>query len=174
MRRAREDQRLLDRDFTEFVEARWPRLVRAAYLMGCPKDQAEDVAQGALLSAYRNWSRVRGADSPDAYLSTMLLNELRRSRRKVGPALALAAVPEPMIQSPSDLVVAGVDLGSALARLSSDQRTILVLRYFNDLSVEETAEVLGIPAGTVKSRSARAIDALRAFMVAHEESSRHE
>lgn len=164
----------LDRDFTDFVQARWTRLVRTAYLMGCPTDQAEDVAQSALLMAYRHWRRVKGAASPDAYLSTILLNELRKNRRRRPPLTSLSMAPEPTLASPADRVIAGIDLTSMLDRLPPEQRTVLVLRYFTDLSVQDTAEVLGVPAGTVKSRSARAIEAVRALMAMQEGNHQHE
>lgn len=148
-------------DFSEYVAARRPSLVRAAVLMGCPQPDAEDVVQTALLRCFRSWRRVVGADQPDAYVYRVLVNTLNdaRSRRWNGelPTETLPETPAEQFDPASGLTVR-----RALAAMSPEHRQVLVLRYYADLSERETADVLRLPAGTVKSRTSRALAALAA------------
>ncbi len=150
-----------DADYTEYVTARRPALVRAAVLLGCPEPEAEDVAQGALVRCYRAWGRVRRAADPDAYVYRVLVNCLRDSRaRRWTDEIPSETLPEP--ESDRDLaeeLTRGLAVRRALLGLSADHREVLVLRYYADLSERQLAEVLGVPAG-VKSRTARALAAL--------------
>ncbi len=148
-------------DFDEYVAARRTRLVRTAVLLGCPRADAEDVVQTALLRCYRSWRRVQRADHPDAYVNRVLVNTLTdaRSRRWHGE-LPTADPPEDDVDE-IDLSV-GIAVRRALAAMSPDHREVLVLRYFADLSERDTADALGLPPGTVKSRTARALAALAA------------
>jgi RNA polymerase sigma-70 factor (sigma-E family) len=145
-------------DFTEYVAARRASLVRAAVLLGCPIVDAEDIVQTALLKCHRSWRRVQRADQPEAYVYRVLVNTFRdaRSRRWTGEV--------PMDDLPDDDhepdQLTGLEVRRALASLSPDHREVLVLRYFADLSEAETARALGIPPGTAKSRTARALAAL--------------
>lgn len=151
-------------DYDEYVAARRPALVRSAVLLGCTEADAEDVVQTALLRCYRSWRRVRRADQPDAYVYRVLVNVLRdaRSRRWTGE-LATAEVPEPAPAADvAPDVVSGLAVRRALGGLSVQHREVLVLRYYVDLSEQLTADVLGVPVGTVKSRTARALGALAA------------
>lgn len=151
-----------DQEYEGFVVARYRRLVRAAVLFGCSRQDAEDAAQDTLIRCYTAWSRVRSADDPDAYVYRILVNGITRGRRrKWRGELPYQRVPEP---DPADDVATGVSVGhtvrEALARLGREQRQVLVLRYFVDLTESQIADVLGIAQGTVKSRAARAIAAL--------------
>ena len=148
-------------EFSEYVAARRATLVRSAVLLGCPSPDAEDLVQTTLTKAYRAWARVQGADQPDAYVYRILVNTLRdsRSRRWTGEVPS-AELPERPHDEPDPTT--GLAVRRALAALSKDHREVLVLRYYADLSERETAEVLGLPAGTVKSRTARALAALAA------------
>lgn len=147
-------------EFDEYVAARRVRLVRTAVLLGCPPADAEDVVQTALLRCYRSWRRVSRADSPDAYVHRVLVNTYldSRSRRWTGE-VPTESLPEPVADVDLSL---GLAVRRALAAMSDEHRAVLVLRFFADLSERDTAEALGLPAGTVKSRTARALAALGA------------
>ena len=148
-------------EFSEYVAARRATLVRSAALLGCPQPDAEDLVQTTLTKAFRAWARVQRADQPDAYVYRILVNTLRdsRSRRWIGE-LPSAELPEAPLDGPDPTT--GLAVRRALAAMSKDHREVLVLRYYADLSERETAEVLRLPAGTVKSRTARALAALAA------------
>lgn len=148
-------------DFAEYVAARRPALVRSAVLLGCTLDDAEDLVQVTLIKCLRNWRRVSHMERTDAYVYRVLLNALRdgRARRWHGetPTQELPERPLPDVDMAS-----GLAMRRALAALTREHREILVLRYYVDLSERDTAEILGVPTGTVKSRTARALTALSA------------
>ena len=146
-------------DFTEYVAARRTGLVRAAVLLGCPQPDAEDVVQTALLRCYRSWRKVQRADNPEAYIYRVLVNTLASARvRRWTGELPAERLPEPEPEH-VDLTT-GLAVRRALGSMTKEHREVLVLRYYADLSEREIAEVLGIAAGTVKSRAARALAAL--------------
>lgn len=150
-----------DEDFTAYAVGRWPALVRSAVLLGCSPADAEDLAQTALLKTWTHWSRVSRAAEPDAYVYRILVNALATSRRRRWWG-------ERPAEHTPDVAVADrsvdVDLRDlvvrALASLPPDQQQVLVLRYVADLSERATADALGLPVGTVKSRTSRALAAL--------------
>jgi len=144
-------------EFTEYVAARRPTLVRSAVLLGCPRPDAEDLVQTALLKAFRSWSRVARADHPDAYVYRILVNALhdQRARRWHGER-PTADLPEPEHVQGADPTT-GLAVRRALAAMSKEHREVLVLRYYADLSEAEIARVLGIAPGTVKSRAVRGL-----------------
>ena len=148
-------------EFSEYVAARRPTLVRTAVLLGCPQPDAEDVVQTALLRCFRSWRRVVRADQPEAYVYRVLVNVLNdtRSRRWNGE-LPTEHLPERPADD-TDLAT-GLAVRRALAAMSPEHREVLVLRYYADLSERDTADVLRVPPGTVKSRTARALAALAA------------
>lgn len=145
-------------EFEEYVVARRTALVRSAVLLGCPQPDAEDLVQTALLRCYRHWGRVRRAERPDAYVYRVLVNTLRdaRARRSRGET-PTESLPEHAVE-PDQMT--GLAVRAALERMDGDQRRVLVLRYYADLSEADIATVLGIPPGTVKSRAARGLRAL--------------
>ena len=148
-------------EFSEYVAARRTQLVRSAVLLGCPTSDAEDLVQSTLTKAYRSWSRVSRASQPDAYVYRILTNTLRdaRNRRWTGevPTEEL-----PSTASEDADPTTGLAVRRALAAMTREHREVLVLRFYADLSEAETAAALGIPAGTAKSRTARALAALAA------------
>ncbi len=148
-------------EFVEFVAARRARLLRTAYLLTGDVHRAEDVVQTALTKVYVAWSRVRRADSVDAYVRRAVVNAhldatTRPWRREhlISESLpergALQAVP-----SHDD------DLFVALQALAPGQRRIVVLRHYWGLSVEEVATDLDISTGTVKRQTHLALAHLR-------------
>lgn len=148
-----------DQDFTAYVAARRPRLVRTAVLLGCPEPEAEDLVQTALSRCLRSWRRVAKADNRDAYVNRVLVNALRDARaRRWNGELPTDVLPDGP-QADADLA-AGLVVRRALATLTPEHRAVLVLRFFADLSERQAAEALGVPPGTVKSRTARALAAL--------------
>jgi len=151
--------------FQEFVAARWSHLVRTAYLLTGDAHHAEDLTQTALAKAYRSWWRIARSDNPEAYVRRMLVscNSDRFRKRRVPEALT-ASPPE---RAGSDAAVAWVDerssLLTALAGLPPRQRAVVVMRYWEDLSEAEVAEVLGCSPGTVKSQASKGLAKLRTY-----------
>lgn len=134
----------------------------AAHLLSDPGD-AEDATQETLLLAWRGWPRLRDPERFGAWFDRILVNvcyeRLRRRRRS--PTVAL---PEE-IGAGKDQVAASIardSVGRALLGLTPEQRIVIVLRYWRDLPIEEIAERLGVPSGTVRSRLHYALEALRA------------
>jgi RNA polymerase sigma-70 factor (sigma-E family) len=150
-----------DEDFSDFVAARWPRLVRSAVLLGCSQPEAEDVVQMALERCLVKWSRVRRAADRDAYVHRVLLNTFTSSRRRrwVGEH-PTADPPEQPTPDETDRVGDSDAVARALQRLPHDQRAAVVLRYYAHLTEQQMAEALGVATGTVKSRLSRALTAL--------------
>ena len=130
--------------YEDYVSARWTALYRTAYLLTASHADAEDLVQTALVKAYLSWSKVAGAASPDAYVRRILTNAFLSGRR-------------PLRVSREERLT----LWPHIAALPPKQRAVIVLRYYEELSEAETAELLGISVGTVKSQTSRALAALR-------------
>lgn len=153
-----------DDDFTAYVTAGAGRLRRTAYLLCGDWHRAEDIVQTALVRLYASWSRIHDPTAVDAYTRQVIvrvfLDERRRSWRRELPTERLpdAAVPESHAVEDRMVVVA------ALARVPARQRAVLVLRFWEDLPVTETARLLGCSEGTVKSQTSRGLAHLRAAL----------
>ncbi|GAB3861339.1 SigE family RNA polymerase sigma factor [Nocardioides maradonensis] len=151
--------------YTAYVEKAWPTLVRAAVFLGAGVHEAEELAQQTLVRCYGAWDRVSAADNRDAYVYRMLLNCLRDQRRsrwwkdRRDVATERLDVPAP---DRTEAVATADAVHRALAGLTKPARDVVVLRYFVELSEAQTAQALGIPAGTVKSRLSRALTQLAA------------
>jgi RNA polymerase sigma-70 factor (sigma-E family) len=151
-------------EFTAFVATRRPELVRAAVLMGLGHHDAEDQVQNALVRCRKKWDVVSSASDPDAYVYRVLINCTRTARRR--RSASDIVVDNPSTYEPSRVMPAAADTNTGLAvraalrDLPREQREVLVLRYFVDLRAERTAEVLGLPRGTVASRTSRALKSL--------------
>jgi RNA polymerase sigma-70 factor (sigma-E family) len=150
------------RGFEEFVVARTAALSRTAYLLAGDHQLAEDLLQVALARLATRWAGVRDG-APEAYVRRVMVNELtswwRRRRYHERPSPAL-----PEHEAPDDLasaVVRRIVVGRALACLPAEQRAVLVLRFYEDLSEAETASIMGCALGTVKSRTYAALARLR-------------
>jgi RNA polymerase sigma-70 factor (sigma-E family) len=146
--------------FRDFVVARSPHLLRTAYLLAGDKSSAEDLVQNALLRIYLAWDKVAGADDPWAYSLRILyttsshMHRRRHVKEQLGPA--------PEIAGPAPADVGDRDeLQRLLLDLPRRQRAVVVLRFYQDLSVEKTAEILGCSNGTVKSQTSKALAKLR-------------
>lgn len=154
------------RDFEEFVKARTPSLLRAAYLLTGDQQLAEDLVQSALARAHRAWGCVHDGN-PRAYVRRAMYHlqvSWWRRRRFAETALSSAAEPVAVVDDASMTVASRLDLRRALRCLGVRQRAVVVLRFFEDFSEAETAEVLGCTVGTVKSQTAKALARLRALV----------
>jgi RNA polymerase sigma-70 factor (sigma-E family) len=151
--------------FEEYVGTAWPSLYRSAYLLAGNHADAEDIAQQTLLKAHRSWDRIRGSDSPTAYLRRMLTNTYLSQRRPKGRKLELLtdAPPEPdppPHRGPEERMV----LWPHVKSLPPRQRAVIVLRYYEDLSEQQIADALGCSRGNVKSTAHHALKTLRAAL----------
>jgi len=148
--------------FEEFVSARGQALQRFGYLLTSDWATAEDLVQTAFSRAYGRWSRIE-SDAPEAYVRKIMANTWsswwRRRWRSEVPA---ATVPDLAGGDPYQDVDRRHAVMTALAGLPGRQRLVLVLRYHEDLSEQQVAELLGISVGTVKSQAAKALAKLRA------------
>ncbi len=151
-----------DEDFTAYMGGRWVTLVRSAVLLGCAPPDAEDIVQTTLARCYAAWPKVSRADNRDAYVYRMLVNTLTDSRRRrwwgERPTDSLPEDADPLDPLAAVDTVDAVE--RALAALTAEQRAVIVLRFYAHLTERETAEALGVAAGTVKSRTSRALAAL--------------
>jgi len=148
----------------DFLAARLPKLSRVAYLLTGDHHAAEDLVQSVLVKVARHWRRVSAADNPEAYVRRMLYNEHATAFRRRGESIPVAVTPERAADlDVADSVVRRVVLRRALAMLTARQRIVLVLRFFEDLSEHDTAELLGCSPGTVKSQVHHALGRLRAL-----------
>lgn len=148
-------------DFTEYVAARWPRLVRSAMLLGCSTPEAEDIVQTALTRCLVHWRKVEQADDRDAYVHRVLINTFTSSRRRRWTTEEpMAAVPEHAGPDEAAAIEQADTVLRALGLLSEDHRTAVVLRYYAHLSEQQMATALNVAPGTVKSRLSRALEAL--------------
>lgn len=152
--------------YREYVGARLEPLRRTAYLLCGDWHTADDLVSTALVKLLRHWRRVSTMDNPDAYLRRTLLRAwLDERRRPWRREAAWGEVPDAPARSATDGAADRLTILALLAELPPRRRAVLVLRYFCDLSVEETARELGCTTGTVKSQSARAIETLRGRLV---------
>ena len=143
--------------FEEYVAARRGALLRTAYLLTGSHEDAEDLVQVALVKAVPHWKKI--ADHPEPYVRKVLAREsVSRWRRRRWREVHTDRVPETAVDGPTDDRVA---LRQALAALPPRQRAVIVLRYYEDLTETETARVLGISVGTVKSQARDALARLR-------------
>jgi RNA polymerase sigma-70 factor (sigma-E family) len=158
-----------DDGFREWMLVRTPTLRRKAFLLCGDWSAADDLVQDALVAMYPRWSRIVRGGHVDAYANRVLFGKhvdaRRRPWRRERP---VDGIPD-AVDSTSERAIASVDerdgpLVAALAALPAGQRAVLVLRFTEDLTIEDIAHVIGIPAGTVKSRLSRGTETLRAHL----------
>ena len=147
-------------DFAEFVSARSGALLRTAYLLTGNHQDAEDLVQAALFKAVSRWGRLR---EPEPYVRRILVHEsISRWRRRRWRETSLERLPERASEDAD--IDQRVVLANALDQLAPRQRAVIVLRYFDDLTEAETAGLLGISVGTVKSQARDALVRLRVLV----------
>lgn len=149
-----------DDDYVTFVTARQAWFRRIAYLLTQDWHRADDVVQIAITELYRRWHRISRMENPDGYARTVVVRSFLGERRRWGARVRLFPDP-PDAPSPVEDHASRMAVRTALASVPPRQRAALVLRFYCDLTVEQTAHVLGCSAGTVKSQTARGLDALR-------------
>lgn len=153
-----------DAAFTEYVAAKGPWLRKVAFLLCQDWHRADDLVQSSIIKLYVQWPHAERIENLDGYARRIVVNAflseqrspwwrrvvLRREQTEPEGGFAWAAEPE-----------TSLDLADALAAIPPRQRATIVLRYYCDLSVQETARALSCSTGTVKSQTARGLDALR-------------
>lgn len=153
-----------EQEFAELFAAMWPRLFRSATAIAGNREAAEEAVQMAFARAYASWDRVRRADHVEAYVRRMVINEIFSARRsgwfrRERPS---AHVDPGRTAPPVDDVVGTRDaVWTAVQALPLRQRAVIVLRYYEDLSEEQIAAVVGCSRGTVKSQASAALANLR-------------
>jgi len=153
-----------EREYLAYVDARSPWLRRVAYLLAHDWHRADDLVQATITHLYVHWRRVRAADNIDGYVRRMLVNEFLQERRSLWGGRLVLSPDAPDIPAPPLDVATQLTVRAALARVPPRQRAVLVLRYYCDLSVAETAAALGCSTGNVKSLTSHALGALRALL----------
>jgi RNA polymerase sigma-70 factor (sigma-E family) len=153
-------------DFSEYFAARAHALRATAYLLCGDWHRAEDITQVAMTKLYLAWPRLR-EHGMDAYARKVVVHTFLAENRRLWRRREqlTESLPEPAVESGD--TEGRMLLEAALRTVPPRQRAVLVLRYWNDLSVEDTAEVLDCSVGTVKSQAARGIAALRKRLGPH-------
>lgn len=152
----------LEDEFTAFVAERGQVLLRIAHALTGDRESAQDLVQGALAKAYARWPRIHS--DAEAYVRKIIYNDRASAWRR--PArrneVFVAVVPDRAVERRHDQDVTDrLTVRDALLSLPARQRAVLVMRYLEDRSVEETAEALGCRPGTVASQASRALAKLR-------------
>lgn len=152
-------------EFEEIVRPLVDRLVRTALLLCGDWQLAEDLVQNALATFYAK-GRWRSVDHPQAYLRQSLTNGFLSSRRRPAAGeVSVEVVPDSLRGHWQDVgSELRIDLFRALTQLNPAERAVVVLRYWEDLSVHDTAATLGCSEGAVRTRSSRALAKLRALL----------
>lgn len=150
-----------DAEFTEFMLACWPRMVRLGYALTGDRGFGEDLAQTALAKAYASWPRVARAGNPEAYVRKIVVNASRDNFRKRHVYEVLTASLPDVMTGDQGTPEQRSALFAALMTLPAGQRAVVVLRYWLDLTETETAAAVGCSVGNVKSQASRALAKLR-------------
>jgi RNA polymerase sigma-70 factor (sigma-E family) len=152
-----------DEEFARFVDGAFVGLVQFGTLLVGSRAGGEDVAQTALIKVYGAWSRIDDKAAAGAYTRKVMIRLAERGRRRRWNGERPTAIdPDAVVTlDRSDEVAVASAVHQALATLPLAQRAVLVLRYYDGCSEAEIADMLGISAGTVKSRAARGLAALR-------------
>jgi RNA polymerase sigma-70 factor (sigma-E family) len=152
-------------EFRAYAAARMRPLRRTAYLLCGDWHQAEDAVQVVLAKLYAHWDRVDRRDALDGYVRTMLIRATLEHRRRLWwrRELTTSAVPDVVATAPVD-PEERIVLIQALAKLPPRQRAVVVLRFWEDLDVAQTAAALGCSEGTVKSQTSHGLTALRSLL----------
>ena len=160
-----------DRDFESWLAAREPALQRTAHLLTGDVHTAQDLVQTTLARLYLRWDHVSRADNIDAYARKALVNEFRTAWRR--PVHRVEKIVELVPDEPAPASAEYDGNREAVWRLVCSlppkQRAVVVLRFYEQLTEVEIAELMGISVGTVKSQSSRALAALRTALPDHPE-----
>jgi RNA polymerase sigma-70 factor (sigma-E family) len=148
--------------FSELVATRSPALLRTAYLVVGDHQLAHDLLQEALVKAYVAWPRLRDVAKAEGYVRrTMVTTAISWRRRRSFHERPVAVVPDLPDVDQTERLASHDDVWAQVCGLPPKQRAVLVLRYYEDLSYADTAEVLGCSVGTVASQVSEALSTLR-------------
>jgi RNA polymerase sigma factor (sigma-70 family) len=150
-----------DAEYTRYVSARLPSLRRLAAVLCQDWQRADDLVQVTITQLYVHWGRASAAEHTDAYARAILVREFAHERRSAWARrvrLNGEVTDRPAAAADHD---AALDLRTAVAALPPRQRAALVLRFYCDLNVDQSAELLSCSPGTIKSQTAKALHALR-------------
>jgi RNA polymerase sigma-70 factor (sigma-E family) len=150
-------------EFDTFVRTRTPALLRSAYLLTGDQHLAEDLVQGALARTHRAWSRLHETGNAEAYTRKIMYHmQVSWWRRRRVPEVLPGVLPEARRgEDHARTTTLRLSLRAALLKLGPRQRAVLVLRFFDDCTEAEAADLLGVSVGTIKSQTARALLRLR-------------
>lgn len=152
--------------FSELASASVGRLYAVTFLILRDRDRAQDAVQEALVSAWKDIGALRDPGAWDAWLHRLAIRacyrQARKERRRTEVELKLVAAPERLhLDDASNPLAAREEMEQELGRLPLDQRTVMVLHFYADLTLEQAAHILDIPIGTAKSRLHRGLRTLR-------------
>jgi len=148
--------------FSELVATRSPALLRTAYLVVGDHQLADDLLQEALVKAYVAWPRLREVTGAEAYVRRTIVRTAISWRRRLSfHERPVEVVPEASEADPAEMLAVHDDVWAQVCGLPTRQRAVLVLRFYEDLSYAETAELLGCSVGTVASQVSEALGKLR-------------
>jgi len=153
-------------DYANFVRTRTHALLRSAYLLTGDQHLAEDLVQEALARTHRAWHRLERPENAEAYARKVMYHaQVSLWRRpKVAEVLPGDLDPEPAGDDPAEDTVQRLTLLRALLVLTAKQRAVIVLRFFEDRTEAEAAQLLGVSVSTVKTQTARALERLRTLL----------
>ena len=156
-------------EFEEYASARGQELVRLGFTVSGDYQRAEDLAQIALMQAFRAWRKVQRADDPHNYVRRILINSYlsMTRRRSFTEAPAAELDTDTTVPDPATDIVNSDDLWRVLATLSARERVVLVLRYYQDMDDRTIADLLGIKPSSVRATASRALAALRRSRQSH-------
>lgn len=157
--------------FDDWARSRLAGLLRFAMVVTCDRGIAEDIVQEVLLKAHRRWDRIQAADSPEAYVRRMIVNEYLSWRRKWSRFIPSPDVldPWPDGPDPAERHADRAELVAELAKLPPRQRAVIALRYYGGLSDAEIAAALSCRPATVRSQASRALAKLRVGLTPSQE-----
>ncbi|RYP86928.1 SigE family RNA polymerase sigma factor [Nocardioides guangzhouensis] len=155
-------------EFVAFAEACRPALRRTAFLMCGDWDHAADIVQEAMIRVYVAWPRLEQDHGLRAYARRAVVSvAIEQARKRSSREVPTDQIGDRRVDDAADQLADRLLLMSALAELPARQRACVVLRFYEDLGVEAVAEALGCRTGTVKSQTARGLEALRAAYARH-------
>ncbi|MGN6693941.1 MAG: sigma-70 family RNA polymerase sigma factor [Aquihabitans sp.] len=147
-------------ELAAFYAEQFDRVRGSLVLFTGSRDVGEELAQEAFVRACQHWEKVRLADSPGAWVQRVGINlAISRGRRLQTERRPHRRIRSEQVEGPTP--GEGSELRAALLALGADERAVVVLRFFADLSVAQVADVLGIPEGTVKTRTRNGLATLR-------------
>ena len=154
-----------DEDYVAYVSARLPALKRLAFLLCGDNHRADDLVQESLTRLYLRWRHARNANSLNRYVRAIVVRaHIDDTRRPWFRVRLFGTVPESRPSGDVHDPDSAAALRKALSRLPAGQRAVLVLRFLDDMSVSDVAEVLNCSAGTVKSQTSHGLAKLRELL----------